>query len=171
MTDDNEPARFSYPGRWLRASPGQAFLHPDPDDLAHLADGWPITRSTPDQVAKILAVGRRLFAHTWFVYDFGRPAVVWSMLAVEAALRYRLDVAEDQMVTLHQLVDRAIEDGILDPSHRSHLEKAVQLRNRLAHGKLEAAWSPGRTEMVLASAHHVVADLFPDQRGADPQTD
>jgi len=41
---------------------------------------------TRQPIAQMVTTARDLFAPTWVVYDFGLPAVTWSLIAVESAL-------------------------------------------------------------------------------------
>ena len=77
-------------GQWLAADPPWLHLHGSYEDLVGLAEGWPVTTSTPQPVAEMLRTVRLGFAHTWFVYELGLPAVAWSLLALEAGFRHRL---------------------------------------------------------------------------------
>lgn len=47
-------------------------------DLAGIARDWPANTSIPSEVAAMLRVARDLFAHSYFVYEFGVVAVTWS---------------------------------------------------------------------------------------------
>jgi hypothetical protein len=77
------------------------------DIVAHAAS-WPVQPTTNAQVAEMLAICRRLFEHMYFVYEFGVVAVVWSPLAVEAALRDRLGEDADRKDGLTGLIGKTI---------------------------------------------------------------
>jgi hypothetical protein len=54
------------------------------DALVEIANGWPLDERTNEEVSGHLAICRELFVHSYFVYEFGLVAVIWSTLAVEA---------------------------------------------------------------------------------------
>lgn len=67
--------------------PSPELVEPDPRwqlmlgthrDLAGIARDWPANTSIPSEVAAMLRVARDLFAHSYFVYEFGVVAVTWS---------------------------------------------------------------------------------------------
>lgn len=66
-------------------------------DLVGRAAWWPTHPAAKAGVGEMLKTCRALFEHSYFVYEFGPVAIVWSMLAVEAALRDRLDEAATQL--------------------------------------------------------------------------
>ena len=104
-----------------------------------------------------------MFAHTWFVYELGLPAVTWSLLALEAALRHRLSrLPRDDRIPLGRLISDAVAAGLIRPESRIHLDAVRGLRNQLAHGRMHGVMTPGMLEELLRAAHEVVADLFPD---------
>jgi hypothetical protein len=85
-------------------------------------------------------------------------AGMWSLLAVEAALRVRLD-SEQQLV---KLIGRAQLEGLITDKSATQLQAARHFRNDLAHARQQDVWTVGMAAPVLATAHEVVAVLYPD---------
>lgn len=148
-------------GRWLNAAPQWEALHGSYDDLVALADEWPTTTETPDAIAEMLATTRRLFAHTWFAYDFGLPAIAWSLISVEASLRYRLGRTDpSERSNFGALLEEAISAGFIKAEWAEPLDAARQLRNRLTHGRMHGVVTPGILDEVISASHAAVAELF-----------
>ncbi len=62
----------------------------NPGALRRSADEWPTTEATPEGVARLLRTSRDLYVASFYAYEFLTVGVLWSLLAVEAALRLRL---------------------------------------------------------------------------------
>lgn len=127
-------------------------------DLVRLTDKWPTTAATPPGVADLLSTARALIPLAWFHYESMVVAGMWSLLAVEAALRVRLD-SEQQLV---KLIGRAQRDGLITDQWATRLHAARHVRNDLAHARQQDAWTVGMAAPVLATAHEVIAVLYPD---------
>lgn len=84
----------------------------------------------------------------------------WSLLAVEAALRDRLDV--DDKPPLKTLLARATDAGLLDPASADRLDAGRRLRNGLAYARAQQAWTVGMAGPVVRTSHEVVRLLCPD---------
>lgn len=151
-------------GRWLPAAPQWHSLHGTYEDLVAQAESWPITHATPGPVAEMLATARRLFSRTWFAYDFGLAAVIWSLTTLEAALRHLLGALDpNDSRGLGKLIDQISHAGVLDEEWTQRLDAARQLRNRISHGHIHGVWSPGILDEILRAIHQLVAHLFPDR--------
>ena len=127
-------------------------------DLIEMAEKWTTTSSTPPGVANLLNTARALFGLAWFHYESMVVAGMWSLLAVEASLRVRLE-SEQSLV---KLIGRAQRDGLITEQWAARLHAARQMRNDLAHARQQDAWTPGMASPLLATAHEVVAVLYPD---------
>jgi hypothetical protein len=127
-------------------------------DLVRLTEKWPTTAATPPGVADLLSTARALITLAWFHYESMVVAGMWSLLAVEAALRVRLD-SEQQLV---KLIGRAQREGLITDQWAKRLHGARQVRNDLAHARQQDAWTVGMAAPVLATAHEVIAVLYPD---------
>lgn len=165
----NPPHDKAGDGRWLAAAPQWTLLHGTFEDLVDYAAAWPTTATTPEPVAQMLATTRRLFTHTWFVYDFGLTAVTWSLIAVEVALRHRLDQLDsDDRKGLANLLQQAETAGLLADPWTSRLNAARELRNGIVHGHINGVWFPGMLAGILSAVHEFVAYLFADDPTAPP---
>lgn len=83
-------------------------------DLVRLTEKWPSTAATPPGVADLLSTARALITLAWFHYESMVVAGMWSLLAVEAALRVRLN-SEQQLV---KLIKRAQQEGLITVNGR-----------------------------------------------------
>ena len=129
-------------------------------DLVAIAARWPTTTATPPGVLQILNMARELFAHSYFVYEFATVAVMWSLLAVEAALRARLNAKPD--TSFAKLIDRALEAGVLSGLRHDQLNAGRKLRNEWMHATVHPVLSPGMAEEMLRASHELIALMFPE---------
>lgn len=129
-------------------------------DLAAHASAWPTHQVTNREVADMLAICRRLFEHTYFVYEFGVVAVVWSVLAVEAALRDRLGNDADDRDGLTKLIGKAEGRGWLKQHEADALRAGAELRNRLVHAQSYGVFTPAMVAGALETAHRAIAKLY-----------
>jgi hypothetical protein len=121
---------------------------------------WPVSQQAPEGIVELLATARAAFALAWFHYELLVVSASWSLLAVEAALRDRLDV--DEKPPLKALVARATKAGLLDDATADRLDAGRQLRNGLAHARAQQAWTVGMAGPVVRTSHEVVRLLYPD---------
>ncbi|MCW2900324.1 MAG: hypothetical protein JWO67_2589 [Streptosporangiaceae bacterium] len=127
-------------------------------DLVRLTEKWPTTTATPPGFADLLSTARALVTLAWFHYESLVVAGMWSLLAVEAALRVRLG-SEQRLV---KLIDRAQREGLITDQWATRLHAARQVRNDLAHARQQDAWTIGMAAPILAAAHELIAVLYPD---------
>ncbi len=130
----------------------------NPGALRRNADEWPTTTATPDGVAGLLRTSRDLYVASFYACEFLTVSVLWSLLAVEAALRLRLNGKERD--TFKTLVDRAHERGLLDDSAAEVIGAGRELRNGFSHPERQEAWSYGMAGPTIRTSHVVVAQLF-----------
>lgn len=124
-------------------------------DLADIADDWPRPPAATPGVAEMLAVARALFVHAWWRYEFQLVAVVWSLMAVEAALRDR-HAAGDERPSFSELLRRARREGTLGDSELTVLENGRRLRNGLVHPSEQSNMTLGATAPILHTAHLII---------------
>jgi hypothetical protein len=124
--------------------------------LQQVTAKWPTSRSTPTGIADLLDVSRKLFAHGFFVYEFISVGVHWSLLAVEAALKARLESGE----SFHNLINRAQREALLDDDAADRLHAGRKIRNDLSHPDGQKAWNIGVAASMIQASHKVVAELF-----------
>ena len=132
-----------------------------------MTEKWPTTAATPPGVADLLRTARALFALAWFHYESFVVAGMWSLLAVEAALRIRLageeaEPPKGREPPLVQLVHRAQREGLITDEWADRLDAARRMRNGLAHAQEQEAWTIGMAAPILAAAHEVIAVLYLD---------
>jgi hypothetical protein len=153
MSTDKPPVPLEPDGRWQ-------FMVGTHADLAAHAATWPTHPKTNEQVADMLAICRRLFEHTYFVYEFGVVAIVWSVLAVEAALRDRLGEEASDRDGLAKLIGKAEGRGWFKPHEAEALRAGAELRNRLLHAQTYGVFTPAMVAGALETAHLSIAQLY-----------
>lgn len=136
-------------------------------DLVRLTEKWPTTMATPPGVADLLNTARALVTLAWFHYESLVVAGMWSVLAVEAALRVRLASEQAQPhkgrePPFIQLIHRAQREGLITDEWAERLDAVRRMRNGLAHAQEQQAWTVGMAAPILAAAHEVIAVLYPD---------
>lgn len=136
-------------------------------NLARITEKWPTTAATPTGVAGLLSTTRAVFALARFHYELLVVAGMWSLLAVEAALRVRLESEQSEPrkgrePPFIQLVRRAHQEGLITDEWEERLDAARQMRNGLAHAQEQQTWSVGMAAPILAAAHELIAVLYPD---------
>ncbi len=133
-------------------------------DLVRMSEAWPRAPGAPQEVARILAVSRHLFCHSWFVYDFLMVAAVQSLIAIEAALRDLLDEPPRRRGPgMRNLVERAVSRGLIPEEQAEGVLAAVDLRNSWLHVGGQKVISPAIAQQVVAESHAVIADLYTTQ--------
>lgn len=128
--------------------------------LSSVASEWPTTFTTPSGVTEILHTSRQLFVQGYFVYEFVTVAVAWSLLAVETALRARLQA--DERTTFKTMLRQAKSQAILTPDMAVRLDAGRQIRNGFSHPTGQVIWTLGIASSGLKTSHEAVAWLFPD---------
>ena len=140
-------------------------------ELRRRASSWPTTSAIPSGPAELLSTSRDLYTFGYYAYSLFAVAGTWSILAVEAALKLRLDAGRS--ATFKGLVERAEAAGLVPPQGWAdgRLDAGRQLRNRTVHGESQQLWTPAMAESVIAASHEAVATLYPDTSTSAPQTD
>lgn len=129
--------------------------------LVEIAAGWPSTETvTKEEVASMLRTCRDLFAHCYFVYEFGLVAVIWSVLAVEAALRDCLGEDSTQDEGLARLIGKAQGRGWLTAQQADALRAGAEFRNRITHARSHGVLTLPLVAGSLETAHAVITQLY-----------
>lgn len=132
----------------------------DRDELASIANSWPNSPTTPNDVARMLEVARHLWVYSYFVWEFGTVAVVWAALALEAGLRECFELETRDQTSVRSLIKRARDARLLDEDQGVRLDALAQFRNRLVHRKGQVALTLGMSAPALEVAHEAIASLF-----------
>jgi hypothetical protein len=130
------------------------------DVLASVTTQWPTTTATPVGIAGLLTTARAAFALAWFQYELLVVAGAWSLLAVEAALRERVDANDHR--PFKALLAQAGRDGLFSAAQLDRLDAGRQLRNQLLHPREQQAWTLGMAAPIVEASHEVIALLYPD---------
>lgn len=134
------------------------------EQLQEVAAAWPVAPSVSDDLALMLRTCRDLFAHSYFAYDFGIVAVVWSVLAVERALREAVGAEVGSRAGLTKLIGKAQAKGWLSRSDADALRAGATLRNRIVHAQSYGTFSPAMVAGALGAAHTAIAVLAEKSR-------
>lgn len=130
-----------------------------PEILREVSEGWLPSTRLPDHIRELLGVARELFVHAAFVYDMFTVAAAWSLFALEAALRDRLQVTADR-VQLGQLIREAEDRQLVTAEDAERLHHAAKFRNMLAHPKGAMLMSPGLAQGTLEAVHFDIEQLY-----------
>lgn len=132
-------------------------------ELRRRADAWPTTKATPEGPAGLLNTSRDCYIQGYYAYSLFVVGGAWSIIAVEAALRARLQA--DEKITFAKLISKAERMGLLArPGWDSgRLDAGRMLRNSLAHSSQQTTWTPAMADSIIAACHEAVAMLFPDE--------
>lgn len=129
--------------------------------IVEIAAGWPSTEAiTKEEVASMLKTCRDLFVHCYFVYEFGLVAVIWSVLAVEAALRDCLGEEATRDDGLARLIGKAQGRGWLNAEQAEALRAGAEFRNRITHARSHGVLTLPLVAGPLETAHSVIAQLY-----------
>jgi hypothetical protein len=131
-------------------------------ELRRQAAEWPTTSATPRGPADLLSTSRDCYVQGYYAYALFAVGGVWSVTAVEAALRIKLDA--DRKTKLSELVKTAERAGYLPERgwDDGRLDAGRQLRNATMHGDNQQLWTPAMAGGVIAASHEAVASLFSD---------
>lgn len=143
---------FDEDGRPIPMSPGA---------IRRVAESWPRTARTPPGVADLLKTSRDLFVQSYFAYELLVVSALWSMHAVEAALRTHFDSKK----RFEHLIKLASETGLLMADEVDRIDAGRRLRNELTHAASQDVWTFGMSAGVVRAAHEVVVRVFEDSAG------
>lgn len=137
--------------------------HEDLAEVIARLDG--IAPGAPPAIAEMLRVARALIVQSWWCYDFLTVSVVWSLMAVEAALRERLVKPEEPSPTFKPLVRLAKLGGLLGEEDGKTLEAGAKLRDGLVHARGQVALTLGIAVPLVKISHELINRLY----DADPE--
>jgi acid phosphatase family membrane protein YuiD len=132
--------------------------------LNAVASTWKQSATVPSDVAEMLNLSRKLFIHGYFIYELFTVAVVWSLLALEAAFKVRMGAGAARR-GLTSLIREAKDQGLVSGENARRLEAGAQFRNVMVHPEKHAVLTPGMAEGLLATTHWMIADLFAFEEG------
>lgn len=145
----------------------------------------PIPEAAPEEIRDLLVTAKNLLLYSWYYYPFSVTAALQAVIAVEGALKLRLNRPDD---TLHTLLRDAIKQSIITeagfPRWRSYvgafqelhslprthdkaeltkvlLKTFPPLRNTIAHGN---RYLDDSGFQLLDIASEVIGQLFPDAK-------
>jgi hypothetical protein len=133
-------------------------MFPEINLLRDHVESWPISKAVPVGVADYLRVARALLVQSYFVYEFALVATMWTMLALESALRGCL--AASDRTKLHQLIDKARERGLIDEPGATALHEVRKLRNEISHNAVSFNVAPGAVLQWVGALQEAVSDIY-----------
>jgi hypothetical protein len=135
------------------------------ETLEGWAEGWgALVVESPNArgVMSLLRTARRLFAYSWFEYEFMSVACLVGLHAVEASLRLLYPPpARGKRVGLHSLVKRARDDGVLSPDIARVALTGADFRNDFSHPPLQIELEVSLAVSILEVSHRLVAAVMP----------
>jgi hypothetical protein len=129
--------------------------------LASLAGEWPTSPVTPRGVTSLLVTTRTTFTLAWFHYELLVVSVLWSLFAVEAAIRDLLGAGEKPNYA--SLRERAKKEGLITEDEFHIMDAGRSLRNKLGHAREQGAWTLGMAVPVIKKNHHLISQLYQDR--------
>jgi hypothetical protein len=129
--------------------------------LRAVVDDWHITASTPEGPARLLKAAADMFALGFYSYELVACSNSWSIFAVEAALKLRLNA--EQKTPFGVLIKKAMKEHLVSEYLADILETGRRLRNDFVHEGIQPAWTFGMASNVLRSSFKIVAELYPDE--------
>jgi hypothetical protein len=130
----------------------------DVSSLEDHVDRWPIAEAVPERIADYLRVTRALLVQSYFEYEFGLVATMWTMLALEATLRGCLDAGDG--TRLQRLVDEALQEGLVDEEGASILHDVRTLRNKIGHQAVSFDVEPEAILQWIGGLHAAISDIY-----------
>jgi hypothetical protein len=130
----------------------------DVSSLEAHVDRWPVSEAVPERIADYLRVTRALVVQSYFEYEFGLVATMWTMLALEATLRGCLDAQEQ--TRLQRLIDDALEQGLVDDEGASILHGVRTLRNKISHQAVSFDVPPEAILDWIGGLHDAISDIY-----------
>lgn len=137
-----------------------------PENLAQEAARWPRTGSTPEAVSGLLVEARHLWVGASACYSNFVASSLKALHAAELALRARLEVPDENRITLGGLFREHNVLAALDHDLERYLwfhTFALRFRNDLSHPKSVKAFTPGMAVTFLRTGHEQVAMLYPQK--------
>jgi hypothetical protein len=126
--------------------------------LREHVDQWPINAAVPVGVADYLRVARALWVQSYFLDQAALVATMWTMLALESALRGCLDASDSS--TLGQLINRAKERGLIDYEGASALHDVRKLRNEISQHAVSFDVPPDTVLQWVGVLQEAVSDIY-----------
>ncbi len=139
-----------------------------PDALERFVSGMEVSTKTPDGIASLLTVSRRLLVMASVEYEFAVVAAEKALQAVEASVRHVVAVdGAPRYATLirrygHQYPDSPVDQEILDVGRK--------LRNLAAHPRHAGAMPIAVTAQSVRTSHEIVALLLEHHANTAPST-
>ncbi|GAA0520951.1 hypothetical protein Ade02nite_65020 [Paractinoplanes deccanensis] len=99
-----------------------------------------------------------MFSLGLYSYELIACSASWSITAVEAALKLRLDAGSKPF---QWLIELAIEKGMVSAYLGDILDAGRQIRNRFVHEGRQPIWTLGMASSVIGSSFKIVAELYP----------
>jgi len=123
------------------------------------ADEWVITDSTPDGPACLLKAAKDMFALGFYSYELVACSCAWSITAVEAALKLRVNAP--QKSSFDRLIKLAVEQNLVSAHLADILDTGRQIRNKFIHEGKQPVWTLGMAGNAIGSSFQIVGQLYP----------
>lgn len=137
-------------------------------DLENVVSEFVVHAAMPDGVGRMLLTSRNLFVHSYFMHEFAFVGAVWSVFAIEAALKDVLKVADDDRATLTALTRQARDREWLTTEEAERLRYGAMLRNALVHARSQGTFTGGIAVSVIAASHELTFVLYERSQRIEP---
>lgn len=133
-----------------------------PDTVDQVVATFDHSEATPEEVAGLLEVSRKLLRTSVVHYEFAAIAVEKSIQALELAVRNRLGANESE--TFANLIKRLPSKTTLSAGDIDLVDTGRKLRNNLfAHPKTAVAFPLVMAVGLMETSHRLIAALYSDQ--------
>lgn len=129
-------------------------------DLDNVVCEFVVHEAMPEKIGRMLLTSRNLFVHSYFVHEFAFVAAVWSVFAVEAALKDVLNVSDDDRAPLKVLTGKAQGRGWLTSEEGERLRYGAMLRNGLVHARAQGTFTGGIAVSIIEASHELTYALY-----------
>lgn len=119
---------------------------------------WTVTAATPEGPTTLLKTTRDMFCLGFYSYELIAASCSWSLFAVEAALKLRLNVNK----SFNQLVELAEQQGLITQELGETIDAGREIRNNFVHEGKQPMWTPGMAGEGIGASFRFVAELYPD---------
>jgi hypothetical protein len=143
------------------------------DSLAAIATTWEplVDPEVPAGIGELLTTSRRLFVHSWFVYEFMVVGCLVAIQAAEATCRQLVYPQAKARDSFQSLFARAAQEGRIPAKLSPRISKEPdalyalpELRNRLAHPGFQASYTIGMAVPIMEAGHRIVSLLVASTR-------
>ncbi|WP_156094116.1 DUF4145 domain-containing protein [Lentzea aerocolonigenes] len=129
--------------------------------LKEVAQDLVITSTTPEGPANLLDDAREMFAMSFYRYPMVTGSAVFSIFAVEAALKLRLNNRDNFQAN----IQRATQQGLISAEAAEAVDAGRQIRNNYLHEGKRPQWTLGQAYPAIGASFRLVSERYPEPVG------